>query len=371
MPKPNYVLSDYLKQELYKLLSIRIGFPIRSKLDCRKLSEQITNEGLSSVSESSLYRLFLLRGSSNRPYLHTLNILARFCGFKDWNDFEEQQSKLDTFVRGFGKFPQNKSTVKSLISVCIHSDEIKPLYFYTEQFNEIIDLEIKVKFAEEIFHSTLTNSDNRLFFREFCRFPIIREFFFEFLADPTFSIPNYEEGILCYLNGLRGDENVKDLRDLVFGNCMLFRHYFIKGQRDKALEIGRKLFVNLALNQHQLNEIGVFPSARYISCKILFFEISGDKVQMREFIEWMFELITKQRLSQTIEEQRITFYSLGECFLLSSLIELHFHERLKALFSQLFDVMPSKLFHQKLDKIIPYFNQNGSLYHLLNHSNLN
>ena len=131
------------------------------------------------------------------------------------------------------------------------------------------------------------------------------------------------------------------------------------------------VFVNLALNEHQLIEIGVFPTARYFSCKILFFEFNGDKVQLREFIEWMFELISKQRPFQTTEEQRIIFYSLGECFLLSSLIDLHFHERLKSLFSELFDVMPSNLFHQKLDKIIPYFNQNGSLYHLLNQPNLN
>ncbi len=371
MPKPNYVLSDYLKQELYKLVCIRLGFPIRSKLDCRKLSEQITVEGLSSISESSLYRLFLLRGSLNRPYLHTLDILARFCGFKGWNDFEEQQNKIDTFVRGFGKFPQNKLTVKSLITVCIHTEEIKPLYYYTEQFNEVDDTEIKVKFAEEIFHSTLTNSDNRLFFREFCGFPIVREYFFEFLADPTFSIPNYEEGILCYLKGLRGDDSVKDLRDVVFGNCLLLRHYFINQQRAKALLIGEKLFVHLNVNEHQLNDIGVFPSARYLSCKILFIELNGDTHEMREFIEWMFEWMTKRIHYQTIEEQRIIFYSVGECFLLSALIDLHFHDRLKALFSQLFDVMPNKLFHQKLHKIIPYFDQNGSIYHLLNGSNLN
>jgi hypothetical protein len=245
------------------------------------------------------------------------------------------------------------------------------LYYYTEQFNEVDDTEIKVKFAEEIFHSTLTNSDNRLFFREFCGFPIVREYFFEFLADPTFSIPNYEEGILCYLKGLRGDESVRDLRDVVFGNCLLFRHYFINQQRAKALLIGEKLFVHLNVNEHQLNDIGVFPSARYLSCKILFIELNGDKHEMREFIEWMFEWMTKRIHYQTIEEQRIIFYSVGECFLLSALIDLHFHDRLKALFSQLFDVMPNKLFHQKLHKIIPYFDQNGSIYHLLNGSNLN
>ncbi|MEN9400557.1 MAG: hypothetical protein RL632_1660 [Bacteroidota bacterium] len=371
MPKPNYVLSDYLKKELYKLVCIRLGFPIRSKLDCRKLSEQITTEGHSSISESSLYRLFLHHGSSNRPYLHTLDILARFCGFNGWNDFEEQQNKLDSFVRGYGLFPQNRTSLKSLISVCIHTDEIKPLIHYTEQFNDITDVDLKVKFAEEIFQSTLTNSDNRLFFRQFCRFPVIREYYFEFLADPSFSIPNYEEGIHCYLSGLRKDERLRDLQDYVFGNCLLFRHYFISGQLNKAGSIGKELYERMNLNENQLTEIGVFPTARYFSCKIIYFELKKDKKRMTELIEELFDYLERKMVGQTREEQRIFFFSLGECFILSTLIDLQIHDRLKVMFSHLFDVMPSKLYDQKLDKIIPYFNQNGSLYHLLNNSNLN
>ncbi len=371
MPKPNYVLSDYLKKELYKLVCIRLGFPIRSKLDCRKLSEQISNEGHSSISESSLYRLFLQRGSSNRPYLHTLEILARFCGFTGWNDFEEQQNKLDSFVRGYGRFPQNKFPLKSLISVCIHTNEIKPLIHYTEQFNDIADVDLKVKFAEEIFHSTLTNSDNRLFFREFCRFPVIREFYFEFLADPTFSIPNYEEGMHYYLSGLRKDEHLRDLQDYVFGNCLLFRHYFISGQLEKARAIGEELYERMNLSENQLNDIGVFPTARYFSCKIIYFELKKDRAQMSEFIEVLFDYLDRKMANQTLVEQRIFFFSLGECFIMSTTIDLHFHERLKGIFSHLFDVMPSKLYQQKLSKIIPYFDQNGSIYHLLNNTNLN
>jgi hypothetical protein len=328
------------------------------------LSEQITIEGHSSISESSLYRLFLQRGSSNRPYLHTLDILARFCGFSGWNDFEEQQNKLDSFVRGYGLFPQNTSSLKSLISVCIHTGEIKPLMHYTEQFNDISDVDLKVKFAEEIFHSTLTNDDNRLFFSKFCRFPVIREFYFEFLADPTFSIPNYEEGLFCYLSGLRREENLRDLQDYVFGNCLLFRHYFISGQHEKAKSIGQELYEQMALNELQINEIGVFPSARYLACKILYFELINDKIQMNAYIEGLFDFLVQKKVGQTSEEQRIFFFSLGECFIMSTMIDLNFHERLKSIFAQLFDVMPTKLYDQKLDKIIPYFNQNGSIYHL-------
>ena len=365
MPKPNYVLPNYLKQELYKLVCVRLGFPIRTKLDCRKLSEQITFLGLTSISESSLYRLFLMPSSSNRPYLHTLDILARFCGFDGWNDFEEKQNKLDAFVQGFGKCSKTSSPVKSLISVCIHKNEIKPLYYYTEQFEEVDDVEIKVRFAEEIFESTLTNSNNREFFKEFSHFQVIREYFFEFLADPSFSIPDYEEGIIYYLNDVNPQDTLKDLRDFVFGNCLLLRNAFTKGQLTKVDEIGKKLFHDVTLIETQFDQIGVFPSARYLSCKILYFSVRQEIVLLNELVEWIFSFLQKRMNSLTREEQRIYFFCLGESFLLTSMVNIYFHERLKLMFIHLFDVMPSKLFGQKLSKIIPYFNQNGSIYHLL------
>lgn len=366
MPKPNYVLPDYLKQELYKLVCIRLGFPIRSKLDCRKLSEQITHVGLTSISESSLYRLFLLPGSSNRPYLHTLEILARFCGFNDWNDFEEKQNKLDAFAMGFGKSSKFSSPMKSLISVCIHNNEIKPLYYYTEQFEELEDVEIKVKFAEEIFESTLTNADNKYFFKEFSHIPVIREYYFEFLADPTFSISDYEVGIQYYLEDLRPGEKLKDLRDFVFGNCLLLRFYFSKGHWAKMASKAQELFHDNPLNEYQMEQIGVFPTARYLSCKILYLGFINEMNALRELVEWIFEFLRVRMYSLSREEQRIFFYSIGESFLMNTMVDLYFHDRLKLMFAHIFDIMPNKLFNQKLEKIIPYFNQNGSIYHLLN-----
>ena len=365
MPKPNYVLPDYLKQELYKLVCIRLGFPIRSKLDCRKLSEQISYIGLTSISESSLYRLFLLPSCSNRPYLHTLDILARFCGFDGWNDFEEKQNKIDAFVQGFGKYSKTSGPVKSLISVCIHNNEIKPLYYYTEQFEEFDDVEIKVRFAEEIFESTLTNSNNREFFKEFSHFQVIREYFFEFLADPSFSIPDYEDGIIYYLKDIKPQETLKDLRDFVFGNCLLLRYSFTKGQMSKVDEIGEKLFHDLALSETQFDQIGVFPTARYLSCKILYYSFKKEIKLLHDFIDWIFDYLKSGMDKLTREEQRIYLFSLGESLLMAFMIDVSFHERLKQLFSHLFDTMPTMLYDQKLDKIIPYFNQNGSIYHLM------
>jgi hypothetical protein len=94
MPKPKYLLSEYTKKEIFKKLCIQVGFPIFTKLDCKKVSELITKSGFSGISESTIYRLFLWKGNKNMPYLHTLNTLAEFCGYESWNDFDIQQQEI-------------------------------------------------------------------------------------------------------------------------------------------------------------------------------------------------------------------------------------------------------------------------------------
>lgn len=234
MPKPKYLLSEYNKKEIFKKLCIQVGFPIFTKLDCKKVSELIAESGFSGISESTIYRLFLWKGNKNRPYLHTLNTLAQFCGYSSWNDFEIQQQEIDSFVLGYGKFQNSKVEVKSLISICIHENELKPLYTYTEQFESIDDFEIKSTFAKEIFNSTLTNTNNEQFFKTFHHFPIIREFYFELLADPSFSIPNYESGIELYLKNIKPENSLKDLQDFYLWKLSLVPTLFSIQEASKS-----------------------------------------------------------------------------------------------------------------------------------------
>jgi hypothetical protein len=362
MPKPNFILTDFQKNELYKKLCTKIGFPIRTKLDCRKLSELIEKEGLQSISESTIYRMFLLKGNSNQPYLHTLNIFARFCGFEDWNNFEKAQMEAEQFLFGFGKFHQKQPNFKSLITVCIHTQELKPLSFFTEQFEGEVQQYYKEKFAEEIFQAVLSNTNNEMFFKKFHHFPVIREYFFELLADPTFSIPGYEVGINYYLKGLQHETSTKDLQDVIFGNCLLFRHYFITKQHEKAAQIGRFLFDELQLTTAQLETIHMFPIARYFSCKLLYLEMQQEVSKAYEFFESIVDDISSKMDKLSVEEQRILFYSFGEALVMSSSFTSWHHQQWKDLFAHLFQQFPNHLFHQKLDKIVPYFNKNSSVY---------
>jgi hypothetical protein len=362
MPKPNFIITDFQKNELFKKLCIKVGFPIRTKLDCKKVSELIEQAGLPGVSESTIYRLFLLKQYTNQPYLHTLNIFATFCGFNDWADFEEIQAETEDFIHGFGKFQTKSNQFKSLIAICIHSDELKPLEKYTEQFENTTAPHFKEKFAEEIFQAVLTNKNNETFFKSFYHFSVIREYFFEILADPTFSIPGYEAGIKYYLKDLNHETSTKDLQDLVFGNCLLFRHYYVSKQIEKAKEIGRFLFSELNLTPDHLAAIHVFPVARYLACRLMYLEFQQHIQQAHDFFDSICEDISSKMTRLTIEEQRILFYSLGEALVMSAVFTPIQHQQLKELFAHLFQSLPNRVLDQKLDKIVPYFNKNSSIF---------
>lgn len=362
MPKPNFIITDFQKNELFKKLCVKVGFPIRTKLDCKKVSELIEQAGLPGVSESTIYRLFLLKQYTNQPYLHTLNIFAKFCGFNDWADFEDVQAETEDFVNGFGKFQTKSNQFKSLITICIHTDELKPLEKYTEQFENTTAPHFKEKFAEEVFQAVLTNKNNETFFKSFYHFSVIREYFFEILADPTFSIPGYEAGIKYYLKDLNHETSTKDLQDLVFGNCLLFRHYYVSKQLEKAKEIGHFLFAELNLTPDHLVAIHVFPVARYLACRLLYLELQQHIQKAHDFFDSICEDISSKISSLTIEEQRILFYSLGEALVMSTLFTPVQHQQLKELFAHLFQFLPNRVLDQKLDKIVPYFNKNSSVF---------
>ena len=361
MPKPKFIVSDYYRNELLRCICVKIGFPIRTKLDCRKVSQLIHDSQLPTISESTIYRLFLWNGKNNTPYIHTLDILSRFCGFPSWSKFELHQQELDTFAQGYGRIQINGTPIKSLIEICIHTDKLKPLYSYAEQFPKDVDFDKKIMLGQEIFKSLISNpNENLKFFKNFHTLPIIRESFFEIFADPRFRIPNYEAGIEYYLRNLKPTENIRDLQDTLFGNCLLFRYHFIQGNRNKALKIGKILFTELELLEKDLLRIHIFPVARYFSCKILHYKLLGQTKKSFDYLEEVFNFILKNQKKWNLEEQRIVFFNLGEAILLHSEIPISQHTVLKALFPELFSFVPQYYSNSNLKEIIPYLDCNSS-----------
>ena len=58
MPKPKYIISDSEKNLIHHELYKKTGILIRTKSDCRIISELIEVSG-ELISESTLYRMFI------------------------------------------------------------------------------------------------------------------------------------------------------------------------------------------------------------------------------------------------------------------------------------------------------------------------
>ena len=150
------------------------------------------------------------------------------------------------------------------------------------------------------------------------------------------------------------------MQDTLFGNCLLFRYHFVQGNRNKALKIGRIIFTELELQEVDLDRIHIFPAARYFSCKILYYKLLGQTKKSIDYLEEVFNFIQKNAKKWNFEEQRIVFFNLGEAILLHSEIPLSQHTVLKALFSELFSVVPNYYSTSNLKEIIPYLDCNSS-----------
>lgn len=153
MPKPIHKISDYNLSHLKSKLEEKLTFRIITKLDCKKASESIQLENDKSISESTIYRLFLLEGNKNTPYQHTLDILAQFIGQKDWFSFENYLIEITDFQNLYGVFP-GQQQYKSLLSFNIHHGGLKPLYHFLEQFPTDISFDKKGILGKDIYKSS-------------------------------------------------------------------------------------------------------------------------------------------------------------------------------------------------------------------------
>jgi hypothetical protein len=62
--------------------------------DCKILSSFIFTKTSSTVSETTLKRIYGFASSKFKPSFFTIDVLAKYCGYKGWEDFCDNQDKL-------------------------------------------------------------------------------------------------------------------------------------------------------------------------------------------------------------------------------------------------------------------------------------
>jgi hypothetical protein len=347
---------DRLKFELLD----KIGYKISTKPDCAKLSDLIIESGHGHVSESTLYRLFF-QCEKHRPYRSTLDILCQFIGYKDSIEFIEKiaESRQQLHFSGFNTLT-NK--INGLLFYCIEHKAKKVLADFFKEIDEL-DHQFKTDVSVATFDGLLKSTQQDWFFKEFAQEKYIREYFFERGHDTKFRIKNYDEAYLKYLESVCREKDLNHFQDYLFGNCVLFRHYFISQKTTKALVQAKVLYeAKLDVDAHQ-NDLYIFPFIRYTAYKLWYLVLTNCKpIEIEGYALYLIDLC--QQLKGQLEpmEQKILFHTVAETFVHSSVPE-SFHWELKKVFKDAFQRLPEIIFNKHLKYSLPYFNENGLLHY--------
>lgn len=359
MPKPNYNIPFYLINSLKFKIESKLGYQLLSKFDCKKMSQLIMLETNKTVSESTIYRLFLLKSNSNVPFVHTLDIFAEFLDFSNWFQLENELKDLTTSQYLYGALPIEKN-YQSLLAFSIYAGNLKPIYNFLEQFPQDLSFDKKIILGGQLFHALRTNSGSNLdFFKQLHSLPIVREAFFELWVDPDFKINNYEEGLFYYLENIKSIDSPKNMQDTLFGNALLLRFYFITSNKAKVLEIGKRIYIDRDFSDKNLEELYIFPKIRYYSYRLLFhYVLRGFD---STYWEWLYDY-SKKILNNlnSIIEQRIVIHTLLDTLQINLELQKVVFMELSIAYPFVFYFIPPHASHLTINEKLRYMEVDAS-----------
>jgi len=359
MPKLQNNTKAFLIDELQIKLNDKFGYHINTKPDCVKLSQIILTNLSEYVSESTLYRLFILE-KSPKISVAILNILARLIGYADWAAFEQSVCTKEHTKLILGVSAASISKPKSLIYHNIVLGCYEPLQAL---FEEAIAFENDLRFeiVLDVFDSLLQIENTQPFFKYFANNQLIRNYFFEIGFDPLFRIKHYDEGIKLYAECVVPERGITEMQDNVFALTVLFRHYYLIKNYTNALELGKQLFLQFNYSTNDLEAIYTFPQIRYLSYKIWYLILIGSEtLAIDDYISWLLDYCKSKYTIFAFEKRRILFSCVAEALIVANKAD-KYHLQLKEIFLEEYKLFPDLLYYKSLKYSLPYFNQNGLL----------
>lgn len=359
-------ISDFIVQEIRHDLSVKIGFDIRAKTDCFKISLLILNETGGAVSGSTLYRMFLHK-SKHVPYVYTLDVISEFLGFRNWSVALDYYKSTELKMLRMGLSISDDLNRSLLFQNIIHK-AYKPLEGFFDGVNaESFSIKEAVTFS--LYDSLKTISNTRSFFLRFSDHSFIREFFFEIGADPTFGIKDYEFGLKCYLRNSENMDSDIGLRDYVFANSLLFNYYSDLRNEKKAFRLGDEMFRDFDSMKRRVDSIHIFPKMRYLSLYLTYLnqKNSSEKVKF-EYVSFLLKEAEQIAQESDMINRGIVFYQLAESFSKNH-VNIEMQNQLKSIFNQDIQRLPDSIANASLQKIAPYFQPNGILKNRVNYVN--
>lgn len=352
-------IDEYFIQSLKIKLSEKIGYVISNKPDCAKLAELISNEGNGYISESTIFRIFF-QSEKHVPYKNTLDLICRFIGYRDVFEFIEflNDEKRLLYLNGINTGINNTN---NLLFHCIENGSFKTLYDFFESFDDKSH-QFRTYTVLGIFDSLQLSTKQYQFFDYFASQKFIREYLLEKGHDPKFRLKNYDVAYYKYLEAIEKNKDFLQFQDLVFGNCVLFRYYFLNQDYDNLALIGSKLYEANLNSEVTIADIHLFPFIRYKAYKLWYLQMKDvSLVKQKEYANYLLQLCEEFKPNHSYDEQKILFHTVAETFLYSNLPET-FHQSLKSIFVKEFGGLPDLVYQKHLRYCLPYFEQNGLIY---------
>lgn len=352
--------DEYALDCLKSKVSEKIGYQISNRPDCLKLSEIISKKGIGYISDTTIYRLFFYNGK-HKPYRYTTDILSIFAGYKNSHDFLDSINATRETLYQQGINTTEKIN-KNLIFYCIQNETYKPLIDYFDSLEET-PIYIKENVCLNLYDSLIASNKQVPFFNEFARNSFYREYLLEKGYDPKFRIQHYELAYLKYIKNTDINASIEQMQAFIFGNAVLFRHYYLNNELLKAKKVGKRIYQDFdSLDLYQ-NDLHIFPYIRYKAYKLWYLILSKTNQNIQiEYIQYLLNLCRKRKSNLSFYDTSIIYHTIAEAFLHSSLPE-KYHWELKKIFSTAFDKFPDIIYSKHLKYSLNYFEPNGLIKH--------
>ena len=360
MPIKNPHFDEYALECLKFKFSEKIGFIISNRPDCYKLSEIINQSGYGSVSDTTIYRMFFSI-KKHTPFKHTMDILAMFLGYKNSIELLESINSTRNSL-DYNGINTLQDTSNNLMFYCIENGAYKPLqdYFYSLEDAPVY---LKEKVGLSLYDNLLKSTKQVQIFNEFSNHKFFREYFLEIAHDPKFRIKNYEFAYLKYLEGIDKNKGIQQFQEYIFGNSVLFRHYYLNNQYTNAELVGDRIYSNILSIEAFEKDVYIFPFIRFVAYKLWYLKMKRANLnEQMEYAYYLLELCKKRKTHVDFYEKKILFHTVAEAFLNSDLSE-KFHWDLKEIFSKEFETLPDNLYSKHLKYSLHYFEPNGLINH--------
>lgn len=348
MPKPKLYTSKYLLRGLKWKLEQSVGFKLNTIKACEKISEIIVRDLGENISSITLYRMFLKSNIEYRPYKHTLDLLSNFLQYETWDDLQLHLNEISHFKMSIGYAPESK---ENLLKECIKFKAYQPLESF---FNKVKlgnnDL-FKEFLGDSIYESLLkcNAKENKGFFTHFCSNPIVRASFYEYLADPEFTIKGYEYGLEQYFNTSNSENDILGLQDRVFSKCLLTRHFYKIESQKKFKESVDYLYRDKGFNC-DIEQIHIFPRFRYHCYRLLYVSYnnaSNIEKEIENIFEYIKYTVKKEHISVGLS--KIIIHTFADTLNLIGQLHKNNRQKMENLFPLTFESLPS--FYNKLDNL--------------------